>query len=405
MVASSGNYSTTVTPKISYNFPMPLTKRIRVLALLLLLAACQPQSALRVHLILDGQIRDLALGDGIPMRMLANAGIAFSPADRVLVNGYPAPMDSPIQAQGLVTLQLRRAAPVTLVAPNGQITVNTAAFTVGEALREAGVSLFVSDRVEPPVETFVVSGMTVAITPGRELTVRTAGGAVRVRSSATTVGQVLAEAGIPLIGLDSATPSDAEREALPADGQIRIVRVTESIDSAYKVIPYKTELIVTANLQPPAQDVQDPGEVGISLNRTRIRYEDGTEVSRVVESESVIRLPRTRVARSSYWASIQMYATSYHPCETGACSYGTSSGRKAGYGVVALNLDWYRALKGVSVYIPGYGAGVVGDVCPGCVGQPWIDLGYDQGNYVGWSSWVTVYFLAPAPPEIPWFLK
>ena len=405
MVASSGNYSTTVTPKISYNFPMPLTKRIRVLALLLLLAACQPQSALRVHLILDGQIRDLALGDGIPMRMLANAGIAFSPTDRVLVNGYPAPMDSPIQVQGLVTLQLRRAAPVTLVAPNGQITVNTAAFTVGEALREAGVSLFVSDRVEPPVETFVVSGMTVAITPGRELTVRTAGGAVRVRSSATTVGQVLAEAGIPLIGLDSATPSDAEREALPADGQIRIVRVTESINSAYKVIPYKTELIVTANLQPPAQDVQDPGEVGISLNRTRIRYEDGTEVSRVVESESVIRLPRTRVARSSYWASIQMYATSYHPCETGACPYGTSSGRKAGYGVVALNLDWYRALKGVSVYIPGYGAGVVGDVCPGCVGQPWIDLGYDQGNYVGWSSWVTVYFLAPAPPEIPWFLK
>jgi len=405
MVASSGNYSTTVTPKISYNFPMPLTKRIRVLALLLLLAACQPQSALRVHLILDGQIRDLALGDGIPMRMLANAGIAFSPTDRVLVNGYPAPMGSPIQAQGLVTLQLRRAVAVTLIAPNGQITINTAAFTVGEVLREAGVSLFVSDRVEPPVETFVVSGMTVAITPGRELTVRTAGGAVRVRSSATTVGQVLAEAGIPLIGLDSATPSDAEREALPADGQIRIVRVTESIDSAYKVIPYKTELIVTANLQPPAQDVQDPGEVGISLNRTRIRYEDGTEVSRVVESESVIRLPRTRVARSSYWASIQMYATSYHPCETGACSYGTSSGRKAGYGVVALNLDWYRALKGVSVYIPGYGAGVVGDVCPGCVGQPWIDLGYDQGNYVGWSSWVTVYFLAPAPPEIPWFLK
>ena len=403
MVASSGNYSTTVTPKISYNFPMPLTKRIRVLALLLLLAACQPQSALRVHLILDGQIRGLALGDGIPVHMLANAGIAFSPADRVLVNGSPAPMDSPIQVQGLVTLQLRRAMPVTLVAPNGQITVNTAAFTVGEALREAGVSLFVSDRVEPPVETSVVSGMTVAITPGRELTVRAAGQTVRVRSSAATVGRVLAEAGIPLIGLDSATPS--ENEALPADGQIRIVRVTESINSAYKVIPYKTELIVTANLQPPAQDVQDPGEVGISLNRTRIRYEDGTEVSRVVESESVIRLPRTRVARSSYWASIQMYATSYHPCETGACSYGTSSGMKAGYGVVALNLDWYRALKGVSVYIPGYGTGVVGDVCPGCVGQPWIDLGYDQGNYVGWSSWVTVYFLAPAPPEIPWFLK
>jgi hypothetical protein len=78
---------------------------------------------------------------------------------------------------------------------------------------------------------------------------------------------------------------------------------------------------------------------------------------------------------------------------------------RAGYGVVALNLDWYRALKGVRVFIPGYGIGVIGDVCPGCVGKPWIDLGYDQNNYVGWSSTVTVYFLAPAPLEIPWFLQ
>jgi uncharacterized protein YabE (DUF348 family) len=376
---------------------------VRLLLFAFILAACQPQTVPRVRLVIDGQVRDIAAGDLVPMHMLANAAIAFSPADRMLMNGIPVPMDSPIQPQGLVTLQLRRAVPVTLIAPNGQITVNTAAFTVGEVLREAGVSLFVSDRVEPPVETSIVSGMMVTITPGRDITVQAAGQTVRVHSSAATVGQVLAEAGIPLVGLDSATPS--ENEALPADGQIRIVRVTESIDSAYQVIPYKTELIVTTELQPPAQDVLDAGEVGISLNRTRVRYEDGVETGRVVENEIILRLPRTRVARSSYWKSIEMYATSYHPCETGTCSYGTSSGMKAGFGVVAMNLDWYRALKGVSVYIPGYGTGVVGDVCPGCVGKPWIDLGYDQSNYVGWSSMVTVYFLAPAPLEIPWFLQ
>jgi uncharacterized protein YabE (DUF348 family) len=400
--------------KISYNFPMQLIparpstffskiERALILACLFLLFACQPQTAPRVRLVVDGQARDIAAGDRVPLHMLANAGVAFSPADRVLMNGIPVPLDQPIQPQTVFTLQLRRAVPVTLVAPNGQITVTTAASSVGEALREAGVPLFVSDRVEPPVETSLASGMTVTITPGRELTVQAAGQTVRVRSSAATIGQVLAEAGLPLVGLDSATPS--ENEALPADGQIRIVRVTESIDSAYQVIPYETQLIVTTELQPPAQDVLDAGEVGISLNRTRVRYEDGIEISRVVESANILRLPRTRVARSSYWKAIEMYATSYHPCETGTCSYGTSSGMKAGYGIVALNLDWYRALKGMSVYIPGYGTGVVGDVCPGCVGKPWIDLGYDQSNYVGWSSMVTVYFLAPAPLEIPWFLQ
>jgi uncharacterized protein YabE (DUF348 family) len=376
-----------------------------IFACLFLLFACQPQSASRVRLVVDGQVREIAASDLVPAHMLANAAVAFSPADRVLMNGMPVPFDQPIQPQGLVTLQLRRAVPVTLIAPNGQITVNTAAQTVGEALLEAGVSVFVSDRVEPPVETLIASGMIVTITPGRELTVHAAGQTARVRSSALTVGQALAEAGIPLLGLD--TPS--ENEALPADGQIRIVRVTESTSTAYKVIPYETELIVTTELEPPAQDVLEPGEVGLSLNRTRIRYEDGTETGRVVESESVIRLPRMRVVRSSYWRSIEMYATSYYsPCRSGTdtCLGGTSSGLPVARGVVAMKYDWYLALGGLRVYVPGYGTAVIADVGGGFPdGRAWIDLGYSDSDYQAWSSWVTVYFLAPAPLEIPWFLQ
>jgi 3D (Asp-Asp-Asp) domain-containing protein len=340
--------------------------------------------------------------------MLANAAIIFSPTDRVLMDGMPIPMDQILQPQAQFILQLRRAVPITLIAPQGQITVNTAAFTVGEALREAGVSLFVSDRVEPPVETSIAGGMTVTITPGREIAVQAAGQTVRLRSSAATVGQVLAEAGIPLLGLDSATPS--ENEALPADGQIRIVRVTESITSAYKIIPNETELIVTTELQPPAQDVLDAGEVGISLNRTRVRYEDGLEVSRVIESESTIRLPRTRIVRSSYWAAKEFYATSYSPCrssgEPGVCYYGTSLGIPVAKGVVGMIREWYLAVRGMQVYIPGYGTAIVADVGAGYPdGRPLIDLGYSDSDSVGWSSWVTVYFLAPAPLEIPWFLQ
>ncbi len=384
---------------------MPPTRRIRLLAFLLLLAACGPQNAPRLRLVADGETREIAAGGLVPARILADAGIAFSPADRALVNGIPVPMDLPIPSGGLVTLQLRRARTVRLAAPTVEMTLASAAFTVGEALREAGVNLYVSDRVEPPPDSPLAEGMTITIAPGRELVVRAGGGTTRIHSSAATVGQALAEAGIPLVGLDSAAPS--ENEALPADGQIRVVRVAEVIESAYTIIPYETQLIVTAELQPPAQDVLEPGEAGISLSRTRIRYEDGVEAGRAVESESVIRLPRARVARSSFWAAKEMYATSYSPCRSGGsgCSYGTSSGMRAGYGVVALSLAWYRALKGARVYVPGYGFGVVGDVCPGCTGKAWIDLGYDDGNYVGWSSWVTVYFLPPAPLEIPWFLK
>ena len=389
---------------------MQSNRRGRKFAFLLLftfvfITAFQPASAPRVKLIVDGQVRDIAASDLVPAHMLTAAAIAFSPADHVLLNGVPVPLDEVLQPKTQFTLQLRRAAPVTLVAPQGQITVNTAALTVGEVLREAGVNLFVSDRVEPSADTSITNGMTITTTPGREMIVHAGRQSVRVHSSTATVGHVLAEAGIPLVGLDASFPS--EFEAIPADGQIRIVRVTESIDSAYKVIPYQTELIVTADLQPPAQDVLEPGDVGISLQRTRIRYEDGAEVSRMLESESVIRLPRTRVVRSSFWAAKEMYATSYSPCRSGGekCYYGTSSGLPVAHGVVAMNYDWYLALQGVRVYIPGYGTAVVADVCGGCVGKPWIDLGYSDADYQPWSSWITVYFLAPEPPAIPWFLQ
>lgn len=369
------------------------------------LFACQPRGAQRVQFIVDGTTRQVASGDLIPQNILNQAGISFSSDDRVLLNGTPVPLDQPLSSAGY-TLQLRRAVAVTLIAPNGQMTVNSAAFTVGELLQDAGVSLFISDRLEPAAHAPITAGMTIKIIPGRDFIVTASGMTIRIHSAAETIGQLLAEAGVPLMGSDYSSPSD--NEALPVDGQIRVVRVTESITTAYKIIPYKTELMVTAELEPPTQDILDPGETGISLTRTRIRYEDGVEVSRLVENENLIRSPRNRVARSSFWAVKEMYATSYSPCNSGSstCYYGTSSGIPVAHGVVGMIRDWYLALKGVRVYIPGYGTAVVADVGGGFDdGRAWIDLGYSDSDYVGWSQWVTVYFLAPAPLEVPWFLQ
>ena len=385
----------------------PVIKKMgNVLILLLLLFACQPQIAPRVQLFVDGQVRNIAAGDLIPQNMLENAAIPFTPTDRVLINGIPVPIDQPLQAQARLDIQIRRAVPVTLIAPSGQMTITTSAFTVGEALHEAGVSLFVSDRVEPPAQAPITSGMTITIHPGQDVIINAAGQSIRLRSAAETVGQLLAEAGMPLMGLDYSSPS--ENEGLPVDGQIQIVRVTESITSSYKIIPYETELTVTTELQPPAQDVLDPGETGISLARTRIRYEDGMEVARSskAKASSGCRAPAWFVVR--FGRQRKCMPPHIRPAIQGAstCYYGTSSGIPVAHGVVAMIRDWYLALKGTRVYIPGYGTAVVADVGGGFPdGRAWIDLGYSDSDYVGWSQWVTVYFLAPAPLEIPWFLQ
>ncbi len=235
------------------------------------------------------------------------------------------------------------------------------------------------------------------------------------------VGEALAEVGIPLLGEDISFP--AEKEALPAGGQIKVVRVSESVVLAQKPIPFESELIASADVPLDQNQILQPGETGLSVQRIRIRYEDGKEISRVTENETTVRPPKKRILgygtkveiktttvdgmKIEYWRAVQMYATAYSPCRSGTsnCSYGTSSGIRLTKGIVALRYTWYLDMGGQQLYIPGYGRATVGDVCGGCVGKPWIDLGYDEDNYQQWSSWVTVYFLTPVPTNILYTLQ
>jgi len=52
---------------------------------------------------------------------------------------------------------------------------------------------------------------------------------------------------------------------------------------------------------------------------------------------------------------------------------------------------------GTRMYVPGYGQAEAADVGGGVHGR-WIDLGYDDGNFINWHQYVTVYFLTPVPP-------
>jgi hypothetical protein len=54
-------------------------------------------------------------------------------------------------------------------------------------------------------------------------------------------------------------------------------------------------------------------------------------------------------------------------------------------------------MVGQQLYVPGYGVGTIGDVCGGCVGKYWVDLGFTDEDLVGWANWTTVYFLTPVP--------
>ncbi|HET9910015.1 MAG TPA: ubiquitin-like domain-containing protein [Anaerolineales bacterium] len=393
-----------------------------IITTVLVFAACQSPNLPTVTIIDNERIIQLQTDKRVPVDILNQAGITLLPEDRVLLNGSSVALDQSIADFPLI-LQIRRAATVVIASPEGQQTIQTSAFTVGEALHETGIQLRAGEKVDPPLKSPLASSMEITIFPAaaRELTFTADGMTFTAVSSAQTVGEALAEAGIPLIGLDYSVP--AENEELPPDGQVKAVRVSESVLLAQKPLPFESELQASADVPLDQTQILQPGETGLNVQRIRIRYDDGVETSRVSEDETLVRPSKTRLlgygtkveiktavvdgVQIEYWRAVQMYATSYSPCRSGTdeCHGGTSSGQSLRKGMVGLRQSWYLSMQGQRLYIPGYGFSTVEDVCGGCVGRPWIDLGYSDNDYEPWSSWVTVYFLTPVPANIIYVLE
>ncbi len=391
------------------------------LACLMILSACQSSRPLTITILDNGQKRTLITNERLPATLLTQAGVVLGPADRVLLNGLEIQSNLPLPSAKLYILQIRRAMSVTI---NGR-TTQSSAVTVGEALSDAGTTIYAQDSIVPPPETPIIAGMTIKYVPSQEFTVAMDGRQIRIRSSAKTVAGVLAEGGIPLVGLDTSQP--AQDAAVPADGHIRVVRVSEAVVLAQTSLPFKSDFQSSSDVELDHQEVLQPGQPGLAVSRTRIRYEDGKEVARQVESEAVVRPPKDRVVgygtkvvvhtatvngvQIKYWRAVQMFTTAYSPCNSGGgrCYPGTSSGRTVQKGVTAVRYSWYLSMQGQALYIPGYGFATIEDVCGGCVGKPWIDLGYTDAQFQQeggqWGKYVTVYFLAPAPANILYNLQ
>jgi uncharacterized protein YabE (DUF348 family) len=389
------------------------------LVILLLACACQPQNAGISISILDGEkVIRLQAESNTPAGILSLAGITLSTSDKIQFHGADLPADFMLPPGGNYTLQIRRAHLLTLITPDGQSNIRTTEPNVGQALAQTGLQLYAADYIAPPLETPITANITVVYRPARDLSVSTKDGTIAVKSSQQTVGKALAAAGLALFGLDKSLP--AESEPLPIDGQIKIIRVKETVTLLEKAIPFPKSYIYSLDQAAGEQKVVQAGETGLTISRVRTRYENGAEVAQITEAETIVRQPVESIISLStqaqiqtldtpdgqiqYWRAVQMYTTSYSPCGSGTpkCSYGTASGLPVKHGVVALIPSLYNQLVGSRVYIPGYGVAVIGDVGGGFPdGRPWIDLGFSDDDYQNWSGMHTVYFLAPAPASIP----
>ena len=368
----------------------------------------------------SGKQVQVVTADNIPANWLALAGVPVYPGDQLSLDGQPIDPGTPLDNSGDHFLQFRQAVPVTIQVGDQSLRVYSSAASLGQALFEAGIYLQSGDQLSLPLDTPLQSPLSVTVQRAHLITIQVDGQTLHSATSAQNVGDALAEANVALQGQDYSQP--AEGDPIPANGQIRVVRVREEVQLEQTTIPFETSYQPDPNTELDKRSVVTPGEYGLEVSRVRVRYEDGQEVSRTSDAQWVAKEPvdqvsgyGTKVVTSTldtpqgqleYWRAVTVYATSYSPCNSGGsrCYPGTASGLAVQKGVIAVSSVWYSWMVGQRVYIPGYGTAVVADIGGGIPGKYWIDLGYSDADYVPWSQSVTMYFLTPVPKNIPWIL-
>lgn len=387
---------------------------------------------------LEGYTHSETVGD-----FLLESGVALRPRDQITMEGVEVDLEASLLSRPIPVprsvgkgkamflspnplstrrIVIHRAVPLHVFDDGVLTTLSTIAPTVGQALKEHGVLIYLGDRVKPGLGTPVSTGIQVYIERAKPLTILVDGRRIVTRTQAERVKEALEQEGVTLGVRDYTIPD--RLAPLTDDMTVQVIRVEEEFVVEEEPIPFETVWRPDPELEIDHRRLAQQGEEGLKRRLIRIGYENGQEKEREITSEWVAKEPTTEVIAYGtkivireletpqgpvrYWRKIRMLATSYTAATAGKSRdhprYGlTYLGWKATKGVIAVD-PRVIGLR-TKMYVPGYGFGTAADT-GGAIKGRHIDLAYDEGNLVHWFKWVDVYLLEPVPPpeKIRWIL-
>lgn len=370
-----------------------------------------------VQLIVDEQVRVIRTPFDNPYDILKSAGITLGPSDRVYLDGTLAPKEElPIWPVPVTQITIERAVTIYIEDAGQRQMLVTTADTVGDALFEAQVTLYLADQINPNVSATLSEGLTIHIQRAQPLTIEADGQMIEARVLGGLVRDAVAQAGILLSDMDYTIP-DLETAVVPGM-RIQVIRATESFITENEILPYQTIYQPDETMELDTRAVIQGGLNGTAQIVYRARMENGVEISReqisravLVEpvdeiiaygTKIVLRTIETPDGPREYWRVLRnMVTTSYHPAALGGDDV-TSIGMKLQKGIIAGDpkIIPYRT----QLYVPGYGLGIMADTGGPRRTPYWLDLGYSDEDFVGWSTRADVYLLTPIPENINYLL-
>ncbi|HUW65577.1 MAG TPA: 3D domain-containing protein [Spirochaetia bacterium] len=288
---------------------------------------------------------------------------------------------------------------VTLQIGSQRETLTSYAFTVGQFLAGAGVTMGPLDRVEPGPDTELKDGTSVAVYRAVPVTVTADDTVRRLFTTRNTVAAVLAEAGVTLAGLDRVEPGLGS--PVTADMQIKVLRVVSRQETREVTVPFTTLALADARLAGGSTNLLQAGQPGLARQVWHMVYTNGALTAATLVSEALLTAPKPAILAVTqtpeanrggmpnlYTRQVTMLATAYAP--TGNH---TATGTVPEVGTIAV--DPRVIPLGTRLYVQGYGYATALDT-GGAIKGNRVDLFMDTEREA--SDWgvrdVQVYVLS-----------
>ncbi|WP_136607551.1 3D domain-containing protein [Paenibacillus dokdonensis] len=337
----------------------------------------------------------------------------------------------------LVNTQTRKQ--VYLVV-DGQIkSIQTHKSLLQEMLEEQSVSLRPEDQISMPLSGSLQDGDKVIIDRAVSVQLTADGATKHLNTTGNTVGEVLKEMGVSLKETDKVTPALTE----PVTGQtdIRIVRINKQVVDRHESLPFRVIKTADPSLTAGEVRVVQQGTPGVMVQHIEKVYHDGKMVSMrmvgkevqtktldkviavgtkkrpveavvktaAVKSTSTAQTKKAvssnnRVSKAgvdfSYKKLIHVSMTAYSAGEPGigtrtATGTRVTEGRTIAVDPNVVPLGWW-------VYIEGVGFRRAEDTGGAIKGNK-IDIYYDsvkRANSFGRKSGLKVYVIGPVKPDL-----
>jgi uncharacterized protein YabE (DUF348 family)/3D (Asp-Asp-Asp) domain-containing protein len=286
---------------------------------------------------------------------------------------------------------------VTLVRDGHAESVETHALTVADVLLEEHIARSPDDALDIDPNAPVTDGETIHYRAAVPVTLVIDGTPQQVRTTAQTVGELLAAQHVTYDAHDAVAP--AADQPIDTDAIIDVEHVNSWVEKQQVAIAPHVHHVLSLSLPLGTTKVVDPGQNGIRETAYLVvRDQDRTQpLRRTFVASRVIRAPRMRTVAAGLGeytefaslaskgflgtvrlarAAIAMVATAY-TANCSGCSGITKMGFPAGHGIVAV--DPRVIPLGTHLFIPGYGAAIAGDT-GGAIQGKRIDLGFNSSN-------------------------